>query len=67
MQYKSRFLLYGFVFLVFLIGIADAESRLYVVQSIDESLGQVNLETNAVTGHVLSLCYLPNDVILHRG
>jgi YVTN family beta-propeller protein len=43
-----------------------AQDRLYVVQSLDESLGQITLTNGDVNSHVLTLGYLPNDIISHN-
>jgi YVTN family beta-propeller protein len=42
-----------------------AQDRLYVVQTNDESLGQINLANGQVTSHVLDLGVWGNDVVLH--
>jgi YVTN family beta-propeller protein len=39
--------------------------RLYVVQSNDESLGEINLESGHVNSHVLDLGLYGNDIVKH--
>ena len=48
-------------------GLPENGDRLYVVQGNDESLGEINLTTGAVTQHVLSLGLWCNDTARFPG
>ena len=63
---KKILYIFFFNFILLCMQGISASERLYVVQSLDESLGQVDLVTGTVDNHVLSLCYLPNDLIIHE-
>lgn len=47
------------------LSLAIAQDRLYVVQGLDESLGQISLTNGQVTTHVLDLGVWCNDIVVH--
>jgi len=58
--------MFRIIILLILAVAALAQERLYVVQSLDESLAEITLESGAVNSHVLDLGYGCNDVIVHE-
>jgi YVTN family beta-propeller protein len=54
----------GLFYAVLVLSSAWAQDRMYVVQGLDESLGEINLNNDQVRQHVLDLGYGCNDIIL---
>ena len=45
---------------------AQIPRTLYVVNGLAETLTKINLETNSVTNHIVTLGVVPNQIVVHR-